>query len=175
MSDQENRHSERKGMSSGSRGRLILIFLVALLLLVGVATAAMAEGGPMRFIDPVAEAPVPTAEDLQYARVLQGMGLNTVVPNISCFYAPPNTPSGNFCTANDIDLGTVSDIQVSDPCSGVPGDTITFTATFELISNATNRYDIGLWINTNNGLLCSNRHAMQCCKFGYPPRHRPRR
>jgi len=48
------------------------------------------------------------------------------------------------CTANDISLAYIDNIDITDPCE-FPGDTITFTADFYVQTTATSNYDVGLW------------------------------
>jgi len=48
------------------------------------------------------------------------------------------------CTANDVSIANVTGITVTDDCD-FPGDTATFTATWNVQSTATERYNIGLY------------------------------
>jgi len=52
------------------------------------------------------------------------------------------------CTANDIQLSNVTDLNITDPCE-YPGDTVTFTATFETVLTAQARHDIGIYFSTD--------------------------
>jgi len=51
------------------------------------------------------------------------------------------------CSANDISLAAVKDIVVLDDGCAFPGDTVTFTANFELLLTAQERHDIGLFLS----------------------------
>jgi len=48
------------------------------------------------------------------------------------------------CTANDVRISNVDNIIISDACE-FPGDYVTFTADYHLVTGATKRYDIGLY------------------------------
>jgi hypothetical protein len=52
------------------------------------------------------------------------------------------------CTANDIQLSNVTDLNITDPCQ-YPGDTVTFTATFETVLTAQARHDIGIYFSVD--------------------------
>jgi uncharacterized repeat protein (TIGR01451 family) len=62
--------------------------------------------------------------------------------------APPL--SGLNCTANDVTLAQAGVVTVLDPCS-FPGDTATFTTTFNINSGASERYDIGIYFAQDGG------------------------
>jgi hypothetical protein len=51
------------------------------------------------------------------------------------------------CTANDVSIARASNIVITDECL-YPGDTTTFTATFETMLNAQARHDIGIFFDT---------------------------
>lgn len=53
------------------------------------------------------------------------------------------------CTANDISLASVKNINILDDGCNAPGDTVTFEATWEVQSTSTERYDIGLYFATD--------------------------
>ncbi|TDJ05123.1 MAG: DUF4215 domain-containing protein, partial [Deltaproteobacteria bacterium] len=62
------------------------------------------------------------------------------------------------CVANDTGFVSFTVLSVSDGCTD-PSDTFTAELRVEVVSTATTRYDIGLWLNldgTNaiNGALC---------------------
>jgi hypothetical protein len=54
---------------------------------------------------------------------------------------------GLTCTANDVSIASVQGIQILDLDGGCtyPGDTVTFTATWDVQSTATKRYNVGLY------------------------------
>jgi len=64
------------------------------------------------------------------------------------------------CTANDVSIAAVNNIQILDDGCTSPGDTVTFNATWEVKSQANERYDVGLYFasqgqnNAQNG-TCS--------------------
>lgn len=68
--------------------------------------------------------------------------------NAACMQDAPGSPSGLVCTANDVSIASVNNIQVLDDGCQFPGDTVTFTATWDLQSTSTERYDIGLYFAT---------------------------
>ena len=62
---------------------------------------------------------------------------------------------GLNCTANDVQLAGVAYddsgdpmLEITDPCE-YPGDTTTFTATFEVVLTAKERHDIGIYFATD--------------------------
>lgn len=50
------------------------------------------------------------------------------------------------CTANDINIVDATNIVIKDDGCAFPGDTVTFTADFQVSSSATTRFDIGLYL-----------------------------
>ena len=52
------------------------------------------------------------------------------------------------CTAEDISVAQVSDVQILDNGCAFPGDTVTFKATWDVHSQAQSRYDVGLYFAT---------------------------
>jgi hypothetical protein len=54
-------------------------------------------------------------------------------------------PKPLTCTANDVSIARAFNIVILDDGCKFPGDKVTFTASFELKSTATPRYDVGLW------------------------------
>ncbi len=52
------------------------------------------------------------------------------------------------CNANDIRLASASSIVITDPCE-FPGDSVTFTATFEVELSAQARHDVGIYFDIN--------------------------
>jgi hypothetical protein len=62
------------------------------------------------------------------------------------------------CTANDIKIVAARNITILDDGCKYPGDTVQFTAKFQVESSASTRYDIGLWFavdgdQNNDGAL----------------------
>ena len=57
-------------------------------------------------------------------------------------------PGNLNCNANDIQIARATNIVITDPCS-FPGDSVTFTATFQVVLTAQTRYDIGLYFATD--------------------------
>ena len=49
------------------------------------------------------------------------------------------------CTANDIQIADAINIDILDDGCAYPGDTVTFTADFEVLLTAQARHDIGIW------------------------------
>ena len=52
---------------------------------------------------------------------------------------------GLVCTANDVRIAAATDIVIIDDGCAFPGDTVTFSANFELLLGAQARHDIGIW------------------------------
>ncbi len=85
------------------------------------------------------------------------------VQSLACMADQPTAPNGLTCTANDIDIASVDNIQIVESSDdGVnfspttateceyPGQYIKFTASWHVLSNATSRYNVGLWF-ANSG------------------------
>ncbi|KXK09405.1 MAG: Serine-aspartate repeat-containing protein F precursor [Microgenomates bacterium OLB23] len=68
------------------------------------------------------------------------------------FAAAGNTQKLN-CTANDISIANVTNITIKDDGCQFPGDTVTFEATYNVVSTATERYDVGLYFSNDGGGL----------------------
>jgi uncharacterized repeat protein (TIGR01451 family) len=78
------------------------------------------------------------------------------------------------CTANDVSVAGVAkksdgsyDINITDPCSRV-NDSVTFTATFDVVLTAQARHDIGIYFATDgdpngDGALTSDSLAQDGC------------
>ena len=60
-------------------------------------------------------------------------------------------PGDLSCTANDVRIGSATNIVITDPCE-YPGDSVTFDATFEVQTGAQERYDIGLYFAVDGDL-----------------------
>lgn len=54
------------------------------------------------------------------------------------------------CTSNDIRLASVTEIKILDDGCAYPGDDVTFTATYNVVSTADKRYDVGLYFSTDS-------------------------
>src|SRR5512139_1780060 len=52
---------------------------------------------------------------------------------------------GLNCTGNDVSIARVTNIVINDDGCAYPGDTVDFTATFEVKLTATERHDIGIY------------------------------
>jgi hypothetical protein len=68
------------------------------------------------------------------------------------------------CTANDIRITDVSDIVITDDGCATLDDTVTFNATLTVVTTATSRYDIGLFIG-EDGVQAQNG---ECSVFALP-------
>ena len=66
------------------------------------------------------------------------------------------------CSANDISLANVTNIQIIDDGCQAPGDTVTFSGNFNVITTATNRYDIGLYFSTDGDPNNDGSKSGQC-------------
>ena len=53
------------------------------------------------------------------------------------------------CQANDVNLGVVTNIIITDPCTVEPGDTVTFSGDFAMNLTAQARHDVGLWFSND--------------------------
>ncbi len=56
------------------------------------------------------------------------------------------------CTASDVSIVTVSDMQVGDFCE-FEGDVLSFDATFEIAAQSQKRYDVGLYVGVDGQAL----------------------
>ncbi|MDF1519210.1 MAG: hypothetical protein P1P73_01875, partial [Brevefilum sp.] len=84
-----------------------------------------------------------------YAYVYVGdMGNGETVVDAGCVGDLYGDPTLN-CTANDVGLASVTNIIIEDDGCTAPGDTVTFTADYEVMTTATERYDIGLYFSTD--------------------------
>lgn len=79
------------------------------------------------------------------AGVLSGAGTPDVETDVSCM----GGLTGLNCTAEDIAIAHATSIEILDDGCAYPGDTVTFSADFTVTTNATERYDIGLWFATD--------------------------
>lgn len=55
------------------------------------------------------------------------------------------------CTANDVSVASVTDVQILDDGCAFVGDTVTFSADYEILLNAQARHDIGVYFATDGG------------------------
>jgi hypothetical protein len=75
---------------------------------------------------------------------------------------------GGSCTANDVSIKRVIVDQVIHACTS-PSDSATFTAEVDLQSNASTRYDIGTYINTDGGSANSGATTCSVSDLDVPP------
>ena len=54
------------------------------------------------------------------------------------------------CTANDVSIANATNITIHDDGCAFAGDTVTFTADFEMVLTAQERFDLGIWF-ANDG------------------------
>jgi len=97
----------------------------------------------------------------RYAAVVEG----GIVPGPGCMEDIYGGSLG--CTAKDIKIVAATDVTILDDGCQYPGDTVHFTATFQVESSAKTRYDIGLWFGVDgddngDGALTGN------CLVGTP-------
>src|SRR5689334_15697438 len=63
---------------------------------------------------------------------------------------PPNAMGPLSCNANDVSLATATNVSIiQNECTADRSGTLTFQATFEIVSNATTRYDVGIYFATD--------------------------
>ncbi|MDX9855927.1 MAG: hypothetical protein RBS86_03900, partial [Candidatus Moranbacteria bacterium] len=111
---------------------------------------------------------IPYDEDLALANI----SATTTIEN-GCMEEIANTSNLN-CTANDISIANVSNIEILDDGCAFPGDTVTFKATWDVQSTATERYDIGLYFSTdgdpnNDGALSGSCSVSTLPNSPVPP------
>jgi uncharacterized repeat protein (TIGR01451 family) len=170
MADQEKKQLNKLNFRNIRRagGLLLLVFLFAAIAIAKLAAVVRADDGKEGVIDAAGTVDQSSAEELQYRQILQGIlssnAVNATVADnfVSCL--------GDLnCTANDLGIGAVSNIVVTQLCDGVldyPAgtptlDTLIFTADFQVNAGNAERYDIGLWFNADGtgtvetGTLCS--------------------
>ena len=56
------------------------------------------------------------------------------------------------CTANDVVLAGANNIKILDDGCAYPGDEVTFEADFQVVLNAKERYDIGIYFGTDGDI-----------------------
>jgi hypothetical protein len=69
---------------------------------------------------------------------------------------------GGTCTANDVDIASVSLVSVDDSGCQSETDTVTFTADYVVELNANQRFDIGLWLNLKGGSAKEDSDPSAC-------------
>ena len=80
--------------------------------------------------------------------------------------------NGLTCTANDVRIAGIAqrenefgeledDIDITDPCD-FPGDTATFTATFDVVTTSKERFDIGLYFATDGDTNMDGAKTGEC-------------
>ena len=62
-------------------------------------------------------------------------------------------PGNLNCNANDVQIAQALNPVITDPCD-YPGDSVTFSADFEVVLTAQERYDIGLYFKRMQALTC---------------------
>lgn len=94
-----------------------------------------------------AEVPIASAQD-------PGNGEAVTIEDTQCIQE--RTPFALGCTANDIQVAGVATDEFGDPLLTIlddgcafPGDMVTFTATFEVVTTAKRRHDIGIYFATD--------------------------
>jgi len=55
------------------------------------------------------------------------------------------------CTANDIQIASVTNVVITDDGCAFPGDTVTFDATLEVLLTAQDRHDVGIYLAQDGG------------------------
>jgi hypothetical protein len=73
------------------------------------------------------------------------------------------------CTANDVRITDVTDIVVTDDGCAAPGDTVTFNATLVVVTTATQRYDIGLFVGVDGVQALSGDCRVRTLPTSPPP------
>lgn len=68
----------------------------------------------------------------------------------------PATGKKLECTANDVSIANVTNIQILDDGCQSPTDTVTFKAIWDVQSNSSERYDIGLYFATQGQTSAKN-------------------
>jgi hypothetical protein len=76
-------------------------------------------------------------------RQLDGSGAADILTDQVCMEQAAGFGLG--CTANDVSLASAINIVIEDDGCAFPGDTVTFTADFEVVLTAQARHDIGIW------------------------------
>lgn len=145
--NEKNRSNERV---SGNL-RLIMVLVMLALVALALGGTALAQGGRGGAVPPN-RAPVAWPEE--EARGFNAILQNEIVPNS---IAVPNgcvsEASGLdvVCTAKDVSLATtVTGVTIDDDGCAFPGDTVTFTATFQAVHNANSmRTDIGIYFSSD--------------------------
>ena len=64
--------------------------------------------------------------------------------------------SNTTCTANDVSIANVTNIDILDDGCQFPGDTVTFAATWDVQSTATQRYNVGLYFASEGQASAEN-------------------
>ncbi len=78
-----------------------------------------------------------------YTASADGAGNADILPGQGCMQ--DTAGFGLNCTANDIRLASVANLLILDDGCSAPGDTVSFTADFEVLLTAQARHDIGIW------------------------------
>ena len=91
---------------------------------------------------------VPSARSRRCLLLVAILGLSWVGSASAQTCVDDVTGRSNNCTANDVQVASVTVLGTSDPCSFV-GDTATLDLRLELVAGAAERYDIGLFLAQN--------------------------
>lgn len=75
--------------------------------------------------------------------------VTTTLSNVSCMQDNPKSPKDLNCTANDVSIASVSGILVNGHGCRYPGDVVNFTADWQIVANASNRYNVGIYFATS--------------------------
>jgi len=105
--------------------------------------------------------------DIGEASVNASVG--AILPNQKCMqqiYSLYGQGGGLVCTANDIQLATVSNVTIIDPCL-YPGDTAVISLTAGFVLTAQARYDLGVYIAQDGGNALTGTCAIST--FPYIP------
>jgi hypothetical protein len=74
---------------------------------------------------------------------MNGSGQSDVAYNTPC--VAQQVSGGLNCTANDVQLAQATNLTILDDGCAFPGDTVTFSADFQVNLTAQARYDLGIW------------------------------
>ena len=105
---------------------------------------------------------------LQLVGTIPSNYINTNNVCVNTRYQQSNNNSNIGCTANDVRIVNLSNINIiGNDCTN-PGDTVTFNARVVLDSNAGTRYDIGVWISEDGDPNNDGSLTGTCTLIGLP-------
>lgn len=133
---------------AGSKAvRIVLIVVMALAAMgaMGSVLADTQETSP-------ALAKFTPEEIAEFNRILGTNGFDSTAVDNGCvqevYIASGQGGLPNNCTANEVRLGTVTSVNITDDGCKFPGDTVTFDATFQIINGASSvRRDVGIYFS----------------------------